>query len=114
MNLRQPMACAACLLNCMILLACHKSEPRAVTATISDTNASSSAPTEAPPSPRGPGPMPPAPPGPVVVSDQGGVNSTLEQLSLELRKYVVRTRSVPRTYEEFIAKSNVQAPAPPA
>jgi hypothetical protein len=38
----------------------------------------------------------------------------LSQLSIELRKYVVRTRSVPRTYEEFAAKSNVQAPPPPA
>ena len=66
----------------------------------------------APPSPRGPGPMPPA--GPVVVSNQDGENAALEQLSLELRKYVVRTRTVPKTYEEFIAKSNVQAPEPPA
>jgi len=56
--------------------------------------------------------MPPAPASTVVVSD-GGINATLEQLSLELRKYVVRTRSVPRNFEEFIAKSNVQAPAPP-
>jgi len=57
--------------------------------------------------------MPAAPPGQAVVSDDGGVNAVLTQLSLELRKYVVRTRSVPKTYEEFIAKSNVQAPPPP-
>jgi len=57
--------------------------------------------------------MPPAPVGAVVVSDQGGMNAALEQLSLELRKYVVRTRSVPKSYEEFIARSNVQAPPPP-
>ena len=57
--------------------------------------------------------MPAAPPGAAVVSDQGGINATLEQLSLELRKYVVRSRSVPKTYEEFIAKSNVHAPPPP-
>ena len=56
--------------------------------------------------------MPPASATTVVVSD-GGINATLKQLSLELRKYVVRTRSVPRNFEEFIAKSNVQAPAPP-
>ena len=58
--------------------------------------------------------MPAPPPGAAVISDQAGVNATLEQLSVELRKYVVRTRSVPQTYEEFIAKSNVQAPPPPA
>jgi len=57
--------------------------------------------------------MPPAPANPVVVSDSANLNATLDQLSLELRKYVVRTRSVPRNFEEFIAKSNVQAPAPP-
>ena len=57
--------------------------------------------------------MPAPPAGPVVVSDEGGMNATLEQLSLELRKYVVRSRSVPKSYEEFIAKSNVQAPSPP-
>ena len=57
--------------------------------------------------------MPGPPAGAVVVSDQEGVNSALEQLSVELRKYVVRTRTVPKTYEEFISKSNVQAPEPP-
>jgi hypothetical protein len=58
--------------------------------------------------------MPPPPVSATVVSDQGGVNAALEQLSLELRKYVVRSRSVPKNFEDFIAKSNVQAPAPPA
>jgi len=58
--------------------------------------------------------MPPPAAGTVVVSDQGGINAVLEQLSLELRKYVVRTRSVPKNFEDFIAKSNVQAPAPPS
>lgn len=57
--------------------------------------------------------MPPPPAGAAVVSDQGGINAALEQLSLELRKYVVRTRSVPKNFEDFIARSNVQAPAPP-
>lgn len=67
----------------------------------------------APPSPRGPGPMPLAS-APGVIQDQTDSNAVLAQLSMELRKYVVRTRSVPKNYEEFIAKSQVQAPAPPA
>jgi hypothetical protein len=67
----------------------------------------------APPSPRGPGPMPVAS-APGVIQDQADPNAVLAQLSLELRKYVVRTRSVPKNYEEFIAKSQVQAPPPPA
>ena len=67
----------------------------------------------APPSPRGPGPMPVAS-VPGVIEDQADPNAVLAQLTLELRKYVVHSRSVPKNYEEFIAKSQVQAPPPPA
>ena len=67
----------------------------------------------APPSPRGPGPMPAAPP-PAVIQQQTDPGTTLDQLSAELRKYVVRTRSVPKNFEDFLAKSQVQTPAPPA
>jgi hypothetical protein len=67
----------------------------------------------APASPAGQVPMPPPPP-PAVVRDAGDVNATLAQLSLELRKYVVRTRSVPKSFEEFVLKSRVQVPPPPA
>ena len=81
------------------------------------TNASAADPSGpeavAPPSPRGPGPMPVAS-VPGVIQDQSDPTAVLSQLSLELRKYVVRTRSVPKNYEEFIAKSQVQAPPPPA
>jgi hypothetical protein len=67
----------------------------------------------APASPRGPGPMAPAPTA-VLIPDSGDVNATLNQLSVELRKYVVGTRSVPKDFEEFAAKSHMQAPPPPA
>jgi len=53
---------------------------------------------------------PPAP----VVSDAGNIDATLTQLTPELRNYALHTRSVPKNFEEFIAKSGVQAPAPPA
>lgn len=49
----------------------------------------------------------------IVVPESGDVNVTLGQLSLELRKYVVRTRTAPKSFEEFLAKSHVQAPAAP-
>jgi hypothetical protein len=49
-----------------------------------------------------------------VVADSGDINATLSQLSLELRKYVVRTHKIPKDFDDFIAKSQVQAPAPPA
>ncbi len=53
------------------------------------------------------------PPAAVVIPDNGDLNATLNQLSLELRKYVVRTRSVPKDFDDFIARSHVQAPTPP-
>ena len=41
------------------------------------------------------------------------MNAILQELSRELRKYVVSTRSVPKNFEEFVAKSRVQIlPAP--
>jgi hypothetical protein len=49
-----------------------------------------------------------------VIPDSGDVNATLNQLTLELRRYVVSTRSVPKDFEAFAAKSQVQAPPPPA
>jgi hypothetical protein len=48
-----------------------------------------------------------------IVSDAGNIDAALIQLTSELRKYVLHTRSVPRNFEEFITKSGVQAPPPP-
>jgi hypothetical protein len=50
----------------------------------------------------------------VIIPEAADVNATLGQLSDELRKYVVRTRTAPKNFDEFIAKSNVQAPSAPA
>ena len=66
-----------------------------------------------PPSPRGPVTIGTVTPAPVVIPAADNINDTLNQLSTELRRYVVRTRSVPKNFEEFIAKSLVQAPAAP-
>jgi hypothetical protein len=43
---------------------------------------------------------------PVTVSaaENGDINTTLAQLSLELRKYVLGTKSAPKTFEEFSQK----------
>jgi hypothetical protein len=51
----------------------------------------------------------PASPSP----NAGNIDATLSQLTSELRRYVLHTRSVPRNFEEFVAKSGVQAPSPP-
>jgi hypothetical protein len=114
MNMARLIALAVSLLAATTA-GCKKDVPLSVAATQTNATPSDSA-AAPPPTPpvHGPGQMPAAPPGPPVVSDDGGVNAVLTQLSLELRKYVVRTRSIPKTYEEFAAKSNVQAPPPPA
>jgi len=48
------------------------------------------------------------------VPDTGDLNAALQQLTQELRDYVVRTRSVPKDFEEFAAKSRARFPAAPA
>jgi len=67
----------------------------------------------APPSPRGPGPMPYAASNTVVI-DPVDPSLALQQLSQELRNYVVRTRTVPRGFDEFVGKSHIEVPPPPA
>jgi hypothetical protein len=92
---------------------CGKSAPArsANTATNAQPPEAGAAPAEAPV--RGPDHQLPAP-APAVIPDNGNTSATLGALSLELRKYVVRTRSAPKTFEEFQANSKVQAPPPPA
>ncbi len=51
--------------------------------------------------------MPNAAPETVVV-ESSDMTTALKQLSRELRNYVVRTRSVPRDFAEFAAKSRLQ------
>jgi hypothetical protein len=48
-----------------------------------------------------------------VIADTGDINATLQQLTGALRDYVVRTRSVPKNFDEFAAKSQASFPAPP-
>jgi hypothetical protein len=102
------------LLAATLVVGCSKQQPAAsANAATSMAQAAPSAVADsAPPSPREPGPMAP-PPTAVVVPDSGDVNATLNQLSLELRCYVVRTRSAPKNFDEFAAKSHLQAPPPP-
>jgi hypothetical protein len=105
----------ALLLAATLALGCSKHDPAsgANAATNAAQAASSAVDPAATPSPRGPGPMPP-PPRAAVIGDSGNESAILGQLSMELRKYVVRTRSVPKNFEEFVTKSQVQAPPPPA
>ncbi len=66
-----------------------------------------------PASPRGPGPIAEASTNDTVIADTGDVNATLQQLTQALRDYVVRTRSVPKNFDEFASKSQAQFPPAP-
>ena len=48
-----------------------------------------------------------------VVIESADMDAALNQLTQELRNYVVRTRTVPRSFDEFVAKSHLQAPPAP-
>jgi hypothetical protein len=65
-------------------------------------------------SPRGPIRLTEAPPPAPVIQETNDVNATLQELTVALRDYVVRTRSVPKNFEEFASKSQAQFPQPPA
>lgn len=53
-------------------------------------------------------------PEPIVVPDAGSTEANLNQLSLALRKYIAGTHSVPKDFNDFLTKSGVQPPPPPA
>lgn len=71
-------------------------------------------PVTAPASPRGPGPVSDSPASATVIPDSGDPNAVLPRLTQALRDYVVRTRSVPKDFQEFAAKANLTFPPPPA
>jgi hypothetical protein len=68
----------------------------------------------APVSPRGPLAMSNAPAAATVIPDSGDASATLQGLTQALRDHVVRTRNVPKDFEEFAAKARVSFPPPPA
>ena len=49
----------------------------------------------------------------IPIPENGDMNPVLGQLSAELRKYVFRTRTAPKDFEEFVTKDRLQVPAPP-
>jgi hypothetical protein len=93
------------VLGCCLVAGCKKSQPPAPAADAQDVG-------EAVPSPRGTDFSTGAPPA-VTIAPSADTQTTLQQLSLELRRYVVRTHKIPKTFEEFAANSNVQFPPPP-
>ena len=96
--------CTALLLA--VVAGCGKKQSAPAATVTADSNA-------APASPRAPGFLTETA-AVAVVNDNGQVDTTLAQLTSELRKYVIQTRSVPQNFDEFATKSHLQAPPPPA
>ena len=46
--------------------------------------------------------------------DSGSSEANLNQLSVALRKYIAGTHSLPKDFNDFLAKSGVQPPPAPA
>jgi hypothetical protein len=67
-----------------------------------------------PASPRGPGPGTDMPTNPVVIADTGNLDATLRQLTQELRDFVVRTRSVPKSFDDFASRAQLRFPPAPS
>jgi hypothetical protein len=55
-----------------------------------------------------------AAPGEIVVPDSGDTQANLNQLSIALRKYIAGSHRMPKDFEDFLARSGVQPPPPPA
>jgi hypothetical protein len=49
-----------------------------------------------------------------VITADANTGVVLEKLSLELRRYVAYTRTIPKSFEEFASHNSVQFPTPPA
>ena len=49
----------------------------------------------------------------IAVPESGDAGAVLSQLSKELRRYVLVSRSSPKDFQEFADKAHVQAPPPP-
>ncbi len=94
------------MVSAAVFCGCGKKESAPVAATDASTSAG-------PRSPRGPISIPDQE-GPAVIADTGDTGAVLDQLTAELRRYVVTTRSVPKDFEEFATKSKVQYPPAPA
>jgi hypothetical protein len=95
-------------------LGCHKSDTASDTYLPSSpaTNAPSAGPPVASAPPAAPAPLEP-PPGTAVETPQLK-SGDVDQLTFELRKFVIANRRRPRDFQDFAASSGLQIPPPPA
>lgn len=100
------------LLVCLAVLAsagCGKKQPPA--AVVETSPASAVAPV---PRPAGPPVANAAPPSKVNLAASATADAATEQLTMELRRYVIYTRKIPKTFEEFAAAHPMKFPPAPA
>jgi cell division protein FtsN len=95
------------------LLSCVGCKKQEVPASLSSTDSVSD--PSAPSSPRGPVRVAASDTNSaVVIRETSDPNATLQQLTGALRDYVVRTRTVPKNFDEFVTKGQITVPPPPA
>jgi hypothetical protein len=98
------------LLVALLGAGCKKNEPPPPPPPPTTTLQSGSEPSNA-------GPTVPPPASPVVAPnttiDTSSQETTLNQLTFQLRRYIGRTRSRPASFEDFAARSQLQVPPPP-
>jgi hypothetical protein len=104
------------LLALMVGAGCKGKQDASPDQVAASTNQAASPPAQtadsaAPPSQGAPAPVPPTP---GVVQPSADQQAVLAQLTLEVRKFVVSTRTVPKNFDEFASKSQIQIPAPPS
>jgi hypothetical protein len=99
------------LLAVVLAASCSKQAPAPASgnSASADQATSPASPTPAPDGSAAAAPSPPVAAAP----ENGDINTLLAQLTVELRKYVFRTRAAPKNFEEFVANDNLQVPAPP-
>ena len=94
-------------------LGCGKKSPPAPVPTVENTPAPAA---PAAPVVRVPGPpvAHPAPPSQVSLPANATADAAADQLTMELRRYVLTTRSIPKSFEDFAAQHPMKFPPAPA
>ena len=56
----------------------------------------------------------PLPPSSQAIAANSSAEAVTEQLTMELRRYVAYTRTIPKSFEDFVAHDPIKFPQPPA
>ena len=66
------------------------------------------------PPPAGGPPVAHAAPPPASIPGDATAEAAAQQMTMELRRYVAYTRTIPQSFEDFMARHPMKFPAPPA